>query len=199
MESLQITPLEEQYLKDVVRIHRHVLGYTFNSRLGPDHLAFLYRAMAQAEDSYVGVALIDDQPVGVVSGTLDMDKIKMSMLSSFKLRQWGYLLLRLLGQPSLIHEWWKGNIIGRSVYFERKLIQPILTAIAVDSGYQGQGVGKCLVHDLERFFTRKNIVYYRLDTLIENSSARKFYEHLGFQQVEMRADSIVFVKKISDE
>jgi Acetyltransferase (GNAT) family len=199
MKSLQITPLKEKYLKDVVRIHQNALGYTFNSRLGLDHLSFLYKVMAQDHQSYVGVALIDDQPAGVISGTLNMDKIKTSMLNSFKPRQWINLLLHVLGQPSLIHEWWKGNRIGRSVYFEGQLIQPILTAIAVDSRYQGSGVGKCLVRDLEQFFRRKNIKVYRLDTLTENSSARKFYESLGFQQVEMRADSLVFVKKIVDD
>jgi ribosomal protein S18 acetylase RimI-like enzyme len=196
MDSLQIKPLEENDLERVVQIHQNVLGYTFNSRLGPDHLSFLYRAMAQDDGSYVGVALMDNQPVGVVSGTLDMDQIKSSMLSSFRFRQWANLLLHVIGQPSLIHEWWKGNVIGRSVFFEGETIQPTLTAIAVDSRYQGKGVGKCLVQDLECFFRRKNIKYYRLDTLTENTSARKFYESLGFQQVGMRADSIVFVKKI---
>jgi ribosomal protein S18 acetylase RimI-like enzyme len=199
MESLQIKPLEENDLERVVQIHQNVLGYTFNSRLGFDHLSFLYRTMAQDDESYVRVALIDNQPAGVVSGTLDMDKIKASMLSSFKFQQWANLILHVLGQPSLIHEWWKGNRIGRSVYFEREPVQPILTAIAVDPRCQGKGVGKCLVRDLERFFRRRNIKVYRLDTLIENSRARKFYESLGFQQVETRADSIVFVKKIVDE
>jgi GNAT superfamily N-acetyltransferase len=199
MDSSQIKPLEENELERVAQIHQSVLGYTFNSRLGPDHLSFLYRAMARDNTSHVGVALVNDQPVGVVSGTVDMDKIKTSMLSAFKFRQWIHLLYQVIYQPSLIHEWWKGNVIGSPVYFEGKPIQPILTAIAVDSGCQGQGIGKCLVNDLERFFRRKNIQYYRLDTLINNSSARKFYERLGFQPVETRADSIVFVKKIVDE
>jgi hypothetical protein len=199
MESLQIKPLTEDDLERVVRIHQNVLDYTFNSRLGLDHLSFLYRTMAQDDQSYVGVASINNTPVGVVSGTLNMDKIKSSMLSSFKLRQWANLIIHTLRQPSLTHEWWKGNIIGHPVYVEGNLVQPILTAIAVDSSYQGKGIGKRLVRDLESFFQRKNIKHYRLDTLIKNSNGRKFYESLGFQQVEMRADSIVFVKKIVHE
>jgi GNAT superfamily N-acetyltransferase len=199
MESLQIVPLGEKYLGDVVQIHRNVLGYTFNSRLGIDHLSFLYRAMAQDQESYLGVALIRGQPVGMVSGTLDIDKIKTSMLNAYRLKQWGNLLLHVLRRPSLIHEWWKGNVIGRPVYFEEKLIRPILTTIAVDSRYQGKGVGKHMVRALEVFFRQNNVNYYRLDTLAENAGARKFYESLGFQQVELRADSILFVKKMCDE
>jgi Acetyltransferase (GNAT) domain len=199
MESLQIKPITENDLEHVVQIHQNVLSYTFNSRLGLDHLSFLYRTMAQDDKSYVGVASMNNKPVGVVSGTLNMDKIKFSMLSSLKLQQWANLLLRVLGQPSLIQEWWKGNVIGRPVYFDGEPVQPILTAIAEDASHQGKGVGKCLVNDLELFFRRNTIKYYRLDTLIENSNARKFYESIGFQQVAIRADSIVLVKKIVDE
>ena len=199
MESLQITSLEEKYLGEIVGIHQKVLGDTFNSRLGADHLSYLYRIMAQDPESYVGVALLDDWPAGVVSGTLDMDKIKTSLLNSYQFKQWKDLVLHILGQPSLIHEWWQGNVISRPVYFEKKLIRPILTTIAVDSRYQGKGIGKDLVRALEDFFRRKNVNTFRLDTLVKNSSARKFYESLGFQQVEQRADSLVFVKKICDE
>lgn len=199
MESLQTQPLAENDLERVVQIHQEVLGYTFNSRLGFDHLSFLYREIAQDDESFVRIALMDDQLVGVVSGTLNIDKIKTYMLSSFKFQQWANFLWHVLHQPSLLYEWWKGNIIGRSVYFEGELIQPILTAIAVDSNCHRKGVGKCLVHDLECFFRERNVKCYRLDTLVENTSARKFYESLGFQQVEIRADSIVFVKKIVDE
>jgi len=197
MESLQVKPLTEKDLEQVVRIHQNVLGYTFNSRLGLDHLSFLYRTMLQDDQSYVGVASIDNQPVGVISGTLDMEKIKAFILNSYKLRQWANLIFRVLVRPSLIHELWKGNSIGRPVYFEGNLVQPILTAIAVDASCQGKGIGKYLVNDLESFFQRKHIEAYRLDTLIENSNARKFYESLGFQQVAIRADSLVLVKRLS--
>src|SRR6186713_836730 len=125
MESLQIKPLEDRYLEDVVRIHQNVLGYTFNSRLGSDHLSFMYRKMAQHDESYVGVALLDDQPVGVISGTLNMDKTKTVLLNSFKPQQWANLVFHVLKQPSLIGEWWKGNIIGRDVIFEGQTVHPI--------------------------------------------------------------------------
>jgi GNAT superfamily N-acetyltransferase len=199
MESLQIKPLEERYLEDVVRIHQSVLGYTFNSGLGSDHLSFMYRTMAAQDESHVGVALLDDQPVGVISGTVDMDKTKMVLLNSFNPQQWVNLVLHVLKQPSLMGEWWKGNIIGRQLNFEGQTVDPILTTIAVDASFHGKGIGRHLVHDLERFFKQKGIHYYRLDTVITNYGARAFYKSLGYQEIETRADSILYIKRVSNE
>ena len=196
MESLQIKPLEERYLQDVVRIHLDGLGYTFNSRLGLDHLSFMYRAMAQHDESYVGVALLSNQPVGVISGTVNMDKTKTVLLNSFKPQQWGNLVLNIFKQPFLIGEWWKGNIIGRELNFEGKTVHPILTTIVVDASFHAKGIGRRLVDDLECFFKQKNIDYYRLDTLVTNHSAREFYKSLGYREVETRADSVVYIKRI---
>src|SRR5688572_24082203 len=160
MESLQIRPLEERYLKDVVRIHQDVLSYTFNSRLGSEHLSFMYQTMAQHDESYVGVALFDDQPVGVISGTLNMDKTKMLLLNSFKLQQWANLVFHVLKQPSLMGEWSKGNTIGQPLNFEWGTVDPTLTTIAVDTGFHGKGIGRHLVHELECFFKQKGVQYY---------------------------------------
>jgi len=199
MESLQIKPLEERYLKDVVKIHQDVLGYTFNSRLGSEHLSFMYRVMAQQDESYVGVALLDDQPVGIISGTVNMDKTKTVLMGSFKPQQWVNLVFHVLKAPFLMGEWWNGNIIGRALSFEGEIIQPILTTIAVDQSFHGKGIGRQLVHGLECFFRQKGVHLYRLDTLITNHGARAFYKSLGYQEIETRADSVVFVKRVIDE
>ena len=96
-------------------------------------------------------------------------------------------------------EWWKGNIIGRELNFEGETVHPILTTIAVDSSFHGKGIGRQLVHDLECFFKQKGIHYYRLDTVITNYGAREFYKSLGYQEIEARADSIVYIKKVFNE
>jgi ribosomal protein S18 acetylase RimI-like enzyme len=199
MASLQIKHLEEKYLKGVVQIHQNVLSYTFNSLLGSSHLCFMYRTMAYQDESYVGVAVFEDQPVGVISGTLDMDKIKTLLLNSFKPQQWINLVVHTLRRPSLINEWRKGIVIGRAISFEGTNIQPTLTTIAVDASFHGKGIGKHLVYSLESFFKQKNIHYYRLDTLITNSGARNFYKSLGFLQIETRADSVIYIKRIPYE
>ena len=96
-------------------------------------------------------------------------------------------------------EWWKGNVIGQEVNFEEEIVHPILTTIAVDQSLHGKGIGRQLVHDLERFFRQKGVHLYRLDTLTVNHGARAFYKSLGYQEIETRADSVIFIKRVSDE
>ncbi len=199
MESLQIKPLEDRYLEAVVRIHLEGLGATFNSRLGADHLSFIYRALAHHAESHVGVAVLDERPVGVISGTVNMDKTKTFLLHSFKLRQWANLLFHVLTEPSLIGEWWKGNTIGREVKLDGEPVHPILTALAVDSNFHGKGIGRHLVQDLEHFFRQKGIRNYRLDTLITNDGAQAFYKRLRYQAIETRANSIIFIKRMLND
>lgn len=199
MEDIAIKPLEEKHISDIVQIHQKELSYTFNSRMGFEHLSFIYRIMAQHHESYVGVALFRNKPVGVISGTFNTDKIMTLLLKSLTPRQAVNILFSIIKQPVLIQEWRKGSEIGKQVFLGETLIQPTLAAIAVDSGSQGQGIGRKLVGQLEYFFKQKGVLNYRLDTLKTNLNAQKFYAGLGFQAVEYRADSIVYIKEIAHE
>ena len=188
MEDIAIKPLEEKHISDIVQIHQKELSYTFNSRMGFEHLSFIYRIMAQHHESYVGVALFRNKPVGVISGTFNTDKIMTLLLKSLTPRQAVNILFSIIKQPVLIQEWRKGSEIGKQVFLGGTLIQPTLAAIAVDSGSQGQGIGRKLVGQLEYFFKQKGVLNYRLDTLKTNLKA-----------VEYRADSIVYIKEIAHE
>ncbi len=196
LEAIAVRPLEDQFLDDVIRIHQTGLGYTFNSRLGKRHLAFLYRAMSQDSLCYVGVALLQNRPIGIVSGTVDPDSIKSRLLKKITLYEIGNIALRLSLQPALAIALWKSYKIGGPVYLETQKVQAILTAIAVDPEFQALGVGKQLVAALETFFAKREIPAYRLDTLMSNQQAREFYKRLGFCTIESRADSVILVKEI---
>lgn len=199
LEEVVVRPLDEKYISDVVRIHQKELSYTFNSRMGFEHLSFIYQIMTQHHESYVGVALFQNKPVGVISGTFNTNKIMTLLLRSLTLRQAVNTFYTIMKQPVLIQEWRKGSEIGRQVFFEGALVQPALTAIAVDSSFHGQGIGKRLVGQLEYFFKQKGVLSYRLDTLKANLNAQKFYTSLGSQEVEYRADSIIYFKEITYE
>lgn len=199
MTLSSIQPLVENDLEQVVQIHLNVLGYTLNSSLGPGHLAAMYRVMANSQDSYVGVFHVDGKPVGVVSGTVDLDKTRSLIFCSLHFRHWFALLFHVVQQPQLIREWQKSNIIGKPIFSEGAPIQAILTTIAIDPAYQNKGVGKSLLLALEDFFRQQGVKKYHLDTLITNLNARNFYEAQGFKQVETRADSVVYLKTLQDE
>jgi ribosomal protein S18 acetylase RimI-like enzyme len=196
--TVDIQPLEDKFLGEVVHIHRAVLGYTFNSQLGDEHLAFIYRQMSKNAKGFVRVAFVSGQPVGLVSGTTNMDEMKVLLVKSMSPRQFGNVTLCLIKNPSLLLEFYKSSLISRPIQVNKESVTAILTTIVIDPHFQGLGIGKKLVFALENFFRSQNIQNYRLDTLVSNQPAREFYAKLGFQEVQTRADSVVIIKELKN-
>lgn len=190
-------PLRKEFLEEVIRIHRAGLGYTLNSQLGSHHLAYLYEVMGADPECYVGVAVLDGKPAGVISATKDAGRLKSRILRTMPLGRAILTAGRLLYQPSLILEWVKEASIARPVIYEGQHVKAVLTAIATHPDFRARGIGKRLIQELEGFLTRHGVACYRLDTLATNAGARAFYAKLGFVDVGKRADSQVFVKTIS--
>ena len=191
---IEIKPLGDHFLEDAVRIHQSVLDYTFNSRLGDKHLAFMYHQMSITPGCFTAVALASAQPVGVISGSFNMDETKFMIMKSFNLAQWGNLFFHLFKKPAHVVDIWNNGIVDRPISINEKLIPAILSTIAISPGFQGRGIGKLLVNSLEIFFKGRGIKYYRVDTLLSNHHARKFYNKLMFQEVAIRANSVILIK-----
>lgn len=194
--EIEILELRREFLDDVVRIHRNGLGYSLNSRLGDDHLAFLYESLLVDPNSYVGVAVDQGRPVGVVSGCINVEASKSRLLGSMSPRRRLVVAAKLLIQPALVLSWWRGRTIDGPVHYEGEEVTAGLTAIAVEPAGRGIGTGSLLVGGLETFFGGRFVRYYRLDTLTENAQARKFYNQLGFREIGVRANGVVLVKAI---
>jgi GNAT superfamily N-acetyltransferase len=195
-EEILVEPLRKEFLEDAIRIHRAGLGYSMNSRLGNSHLAHLYLMMGNDPECYVGVAVLHGRPVGVISGTEDANRLKSRMLRAMPLTRLIVTAARFLYQPWLILQWITEAIIAAPVIYEGQEVKAVLTAIATAPAFQGRGIGRRLVEDLERFFVGRGVHCFRLDTLTTNEGARAFYSKLGFIDVGVRADSQIFVKKI---
>ena len=110
---------------------------------------------------------------------------------------WMNVALSFIRHPDLFIEWMHGNQVGRPILMLGKRIDPILTTIGIDPAFQGLGIGKRLIHELENYFKAHGVKAYRLDTLETNSQARAFYESQGFVSAEIRADSVIYLKELN--
>ncbi len=196
MAEIEICALRDDLLPYVVRIHRDALGYTVNSRLGDTHLKRLYAQMSKDSESYVGVAVVEGRPAGVVSGTLNEDRLKARLLGSLPLSALLAVLAEMVVHPGLIGAWLQSLSIARPVYHEGKRVEAVLTALAVDARFRGRGLAKELIAALERYFAARQVGIYRLDTLVTNRPAQSLYAGLGFIEVARRAGSAILVRMI---
>ena len=55
-----------------------------------------------------------------------------------------------------------------------------ILGLAVDSDFQGQGIGKKLMSSIEEYALKNNISYIRLNSNVRRIDAHKFYESIGY-------------------
>lgn len=55
-----------------------------------------------------------------------------------------------------------------------------ILGLAVDSDFQGQGIGKKLMSFIEDYALKNNISYIRLNSNVRRIDAHKFYESIGY-------------------
>ena len=55
-----------------------------------------------------------------------------------------------------------------------------ILGLAVDSNFQGQGIGKKLMSSIEDYALKNNISYIRLNSNVRRIDAHKFYESIGY-------------------
>ena len=55
-----------------------------------------------------------------------------------------------------------------------------ILGLAVNSNFQGQGIGKKLMNSIEDYALKNNISYIRLNSNVRRIEAHKFYESIGY-------------------
>jgi ribosomal protein S18 acetylase RimI-like enzyme len=190
-------PLQAEALPIAARIHATGLGYSFNGRLGADHVAWLLKTVAQDPNSTVVCAAVDRIPAGVVTATLDPDALRRTLRAHMGPRWYVRTALRMVHDPMLLAELIESMVVERPVSFDNRSIAACLTSIAVDGQFHRRGVGRALVTAVEEFFASRGCAAYRLDTRADNLTARRFYARLGFVECGRRLRSIVLVKVIA--
>jgi len=106
------------------------------------------------------------------------------------------IAVRLMLQPWMIVQGFEENAIGAPVKYGGQEVVAVLTTLAVTASHRGLGVGRRLVIDLERFYRKRNVGSYRLETLMSNGPARAFYGGLGFAEIATRGSSVVLLKAV---
>ena len=76
------------------------------------------------------------------------------------------------------------KIVGfvHAEFYESLYMDPGLNilALAVDSKFQGQGIGKKLMSSIEEYALKNNISFIRLNSNVYRTEAHKFYDRIGY-------------------
>lgn len=191
-----LSPLKPADVDSAAALHRSAMSYSFNSRLGEKHLAYLYSLLQQDVTCSVTAAVADGKILGVVNAALDPQHFKEKVFSSMPLSRWAEITSRLAIQPQLWVELWQDRKLDQPVIYKSSEVKPMLIAIAVDASARQSGMGRALVQSVDDFFRRLSQPFYYLDTRVDNAPARNFYQRLGFIEHERRGRNLILVKEL---
>ena len=191
-----LRPLSLAEVDSAAVLHRSAMSYSFNSRLGKRHLAYLYSLLRQDETCLVTAAVADEKILGVVSAALDPQRFKEKVFSSMPHSRWLEVASRFAIQPQLWVELWQDRKLNQPVIYKNIEVKPMLVAIAVDASARQSGMGRALVKSVDDFFRQLSQPFYYLDTRVDNSAARNFYQRLGFIEHERRSRNLILVREL---
>lgn len=176
---MTVKPLELKNLSDVVAIHREAYDFQhFTSLMSDDMLLSYYRGLAAAPGINVSFVLYENErPAGFVICGQGLNHVVKKFVEREILR----MVWVLIKNPRLIRQKTKAFFSRFSKKPSWKSVASVrLLSIAVLPEFQGHGVGKKLLLELEERLRRVDCTVYGLSVKKINSKAILFYLSSGF-------------------
>jgi ribosomal protein S18 acetylase RimI-like enzyme len=195
-KKININSLKSSQIAEVILLHLDVLGYTMNSRLGFNHLKYVYMVTSEHKKSKVAVATFNEKIVGLIVLSLDPIDLKNVLLSNLGFGRLVKTIFKFIIRPSLLNQLFDSRKVEKPICYKENVIKPLLTVIAVKKKYQGLEIGTKLINYANKYFSSNDYFVYKVDTLLNNEISRSFYRNNGFIELEKRGNNIVLVKEI---
>lgn len=168
------------------RLHAAQIGEGFLSTLGPRFLTLLYKRIVAWPRSFLVVAEEDGEVVGQAAATEDVG----ALYRQFLVRDG--LVAGVVAAPRLLRRWRSTVETLRYGSAEGDLPAAELLAVAVDSAWQGRGIGKALVLAANEELARRGVANARVVCAASNAAALGLYRSSGFRPsatIEVHADT----------
>jgi len=196
VNQINIVSLKFEQIAEVVHLHQHVLGYTLNSKLGFDHLKYIYTVTTEHTKSEVAVATLNGKIVGLIVLSLNPIELKNILLSNLGFGKLVKTIFKFIFRPSLLYQLLDSRKVEKPICYKENVIKPLLAVIAVNKNCQGLGIGTKLINYANQYFLLNDHFVYKVDTLLNNKISRLFYHNNGFIELEKRGENIVMVKEL---
>ncbi len=176
MQLIRAQNLNKSELNDVVNLHVNALKESTLNQFGENFLKAIYEVMLKDKDCVFLVIKKDKKIIGYAVATKNTPKMYHKIIKSkFLVLIWEGLK-RMIINPKLLPK-----VLD---YFFEKHPKPVSQAelqfIAINSKYQGRGLGTRLISELDRQFRKMGISAYKVGTWASNKQSNSFYKKLKF-------------------
>lgn len=160
----------------IAKIHHQEIKDGFLSQLGEKFLFQLYKSIASSPYSFIIVAEKNNQIIGFVSGSINVNKLYKNFLKKYFLKTF-FILLPKIFKPSIIKK-----IIETLHYpYQKKTLpRPELLTIAVKKQFWGQGIASLMFKTFISEMEKRQVEQFKVIVGENLSSAINFYKKAGF-------------------
>lgn len=185
-------------IPEIVTLHRSTMSYSINSRLGINHLSYIYQRTISHPGSLVKIARFNHRLVGVVSATLSVSHLKDWLKSEISISEWMKYLKEISAHPTLWAPLLQSITTNGPIHWRGETVDACLTALTTAPDARHAGIGRLLVLEVDNFMSHQNQKMYWLDTLTTNVGARAFYTRLGFINMGNRGQCTIFLRRLKN-
>lgn len=172
-----------KHLNKVVLLHRQVLSNTSGSIFGFEFVKNLYRTLISTDQNSETWAIYSNGEVlGFASVSSKIKTTTKIIKSNINANLYLNALIALIRDPSKLLDFINRIIFGNYVTATYGDYPSILT-IGVSPKLQGKGYGKRMIDLITKYFKKKGLNSYYVDTTSNSLNARKFYQHCGFKEI----------------
>jgi ribosomal protein S18 acetylase RimI-like enzyme len=173
----RVKTLQKSEIEQIVKLHQKILNESVLNKFGYSFLFIIYKSIPENPQNIVLVLRDKKKIVGFTVATLDSSNFYKKIVNNNFLLLSLAIIKTIILNPLLLYQvmsW----ILNKS---SSKKYPAELQFIALDSNYQGKGLGTKMVKELVKLFKSSNINYFKVGTKKNNLLSNKFYRKLGYK------------------
>jgi len=166
-------------VKEVAKLHIHRIQLGFLSKIGENFLIEFYEAMVQSEYGICLIAKKDTKILGFIGGVIDLQTFYRNFIRKRGIKI-SFILSNKLFKPQILYG------ILENIFHLRKLSKcsdlpkAELISVAVNSDYEGKGIGSLLLKAFLGELKRRNINSVKVHVGTDNKKALRYYKKHKF-------------------
>ncbi len=184
LQSLNVTLMCKEDIKDVVNLHYKKLHWSFNGQMGKEHIRDLYNALLMSESFFGYVCFQDGQLLGFLTATTDFSKTR-SNIATVYMKKLLKLILIILKTPKILLSILESKYLVPIIFNKHKNKAEWLTFVTeTDKFYISPFVSVKLMHALNDHYKNLGIQSYMAQGVKNNPRAMKYYEKLNWKVIK---------------
>ncbi|MBN2105742.1 GNAT family N-acetyltransferase [bacterium] len=187
--------IQKKHIPEVIRIHKTCFPESQSTKFGDAFLTGYYEGHCESEHAVAFVSLEQNKVTGFITGGVNTRTLSREIINQSKWQFIKSAVVNFFRQPvqsiKKYSGYLKAYVLPKKKTFYSDQTSG-LASIAVLPEYRGQGIAEQLTRAFLEELKKRGNKACRLGVEEQNTRARRFYEKIGFEQVNEAGSSYIY-------